>query len=206
MKCNFCQDLGYWEDTVNNQTLACPFCTVTDYSVVTTTERGCESEYWNLMEAKYYGPLFQVDPWLLVIHSGATTDNIAEFFQKTGYVKYKERKVKVSAHINWSRTNNGFVQSVPFSNVAWHVGGARFEGHHRLNFQSIGMELPGPWDKKRDKKELDLVRESVACIIKCVPSLTTVVRHSDIDSRKKDPGPGFTWDCLDGLGLDIPIE
>jgi hypothetical protein len=202
MKCNFCRDLGYWEDTVNNKTEGCPFCVATNYSAL-TTECGWHTERWNKVEAKYYGPLFQVDPWLLVIHSGATSGNVAEFFQKTGYVKYGSRKVKVSAHINWSKTINKFAQSVPFSNVAWHVGGARFQGHRRLNFQSIGMELPGPWDKKRDQYELDLVRESIVYIMEYVPTITTVVRHSDIDSRKKDPGPGFIWDCLDGLGLKI---
>jgi N-acetyl-anhydromuramyl-L-alanine amidase AmpD len=186
--CSFCNDLHYWEDTVNNQTLICPFCTVPDYTII-EDKSGWRQEYWYKME--------------VVIHSGATTDNVAEFFQKTGYVKYKDRKVKVSAHINWSKTYDKFVQSVSFTNVAWHVGGSRFNGHRRLNFQSIGMELPGPWDKKRDQQELDLVRESVVCIMECVPMITTVVRHSDIDSRKKDPGPGFTWDCLDGLGLII---
>jgi AmpD protein len=132
---------------------------------------------------------------------------VAEFFNETGKVYYeaKKRWVKVSAHISWSGKIDGFVQCVPFSHVAWHCGGSRFRGERKLNFCSIGIELPGPWEKDRDE-ELPILRETVENIMGIIPSIKVAVRHSDIDSRKKDPGPGFDWACLRDLGLELPFS
>jgi N-acetyl-anhydromuramyl-L-alanine amidase AmpD len=43
----------------------------------------------------------------------------------------------------------------------------------------------------------------VAQLVEHVPSLRYVTRHSDIDPRKTDPGPGFRWAWLDELGLEV---
>lgn len=203
--CWFCDGSGFWVSHRRKKTLFCPACRTQQaehQALARTCLQSWYPSYWEQLEARYYGPRFQEEPWLLVLHSGATSDRIAEFFHETGRVKYGDRWVKVSAHINWSRNAGGFVQSVPLSHVAWHCGGSRFRGERKLNFCSIGIELPGPWDKERSDEELGKVREVVQQLCNVLP-LTTVVRHSDIDSLKKDPGPGFRWDCLAGLGLEI---
>jgi N-acetyl-anhydromuramyl-L-alanine amidase AmpD len=152
----------------------------------------------------FHGPKFKVEPALLVIHSGSISDRVAEYF-------YEPRKegggyCRVSTHLAWSREHEGFAQCVPFNYEAYHVGGSRLNGEGGLNRKSIGIELAGPWDKKRGPDELEAVRETVTAICNMLPSLRAVVRHSDINPRKKDPGPGFAWCCLDGLELDIPFR
>lgn len=200
--CNFCDGTGHWE--YENQTLFCPIChrQEAEYQALARNPLpSWHSSAWPIqIEAKYYGPRFQVEPWLLVIHSGSMSDNVAKYFANPGDGR------KVSAHLAWDREHRGFAQCVPLSHAAWHVGGSRFRGQGKLNFCSIGIELPGPWEKARDA-ELDLLREAVEIIIQILP-ITTAVRHSDIDPRKKDPGPGFDWACLRGLTppLDLPFD
>lgn len=199
--CHFCGGGGYWE--YNNQTLFCPICqsqNAAHQALARISLPSWHSAAWPQIEAAHYGPRFQIEPWLLVIHSGSISDNVAKYFSNPADGR------KVSAHLAWSREHRGFVQCVPFTYVAWHIGGSRFRGKGRLNFCSIGIELPGPWDKIRDT-ELYLLRETVETIIQILP-ITTAVRHSDIDSRKKDPGPGFNWACLRGLThpLSLPFD
>lgn len=148
------------------------------------------------LPAKHYGPRFQAEPWLLVIHSGELGPGVAEYFAEPGDGRL------VSAHFAWSKQLYGFAQCVPLSHVAWHCGGSRYKGRGKLNFCSIGVELPGPWDKARDEIELGELRRLAQDLILAVPSLRVAVRHSDIDQQKKDPGPGFRWGCVDGLGLE----
>lgn len=159
--------------------------------------------YWDILESKYYGPRFQIEPWLLVIHSGATYPNVAEFFNQTGFIRNKGRRIKVSAHVNSSKDGD-FKQGVPLNHVAWHCGGSRFQGQGMLNFCSIGIELSGPYDRDRgDEKE-----KIIQCVTDCcnmLPSLTTIVRHSDIDKKKKDPGTGFKMNWLKFTGLNLPF-
>lgn len=197
--CWLCDGSGRWDCHASQQTLICPVCRPQEAEHQALAQQDLPTWHpslWTQLEARHYGPRFQVEPWLLVIHSGAIGDGVAEYLANPGDGR------KVSAHISWSRQYRGFVQQVPLSHVAWHCGGSRYNGQGRLNQQSIGIELPGPWDKERGDDELGLLRETVIGLLGILP-LTTVVRHSDIDNRKKDPGPGFRWDCLAGLGLEI---
>jgi len=198
--CFFCNDTGYWESEYSKQTLFCPFCKPTNaehqglaHAPLSTWGKF----YWPHILAKYRGPRFQVEPWLLVIHSGSISDAVAEYFSNP-----RDDRV-VSAHLAWSRKLGGFAQCVPFSHVAWHCGGSSYMGLRRLNFYSIGIELPGPWNKERNGNEHRDITCAVGNLLGMVPSLTTVVRHSDINSNKKDPGPGFKMECLEGLGLKL---
>jgi N-acetyl-anhydromuramyl-L-alanine amidase AmpD len=206
--CFFCGGSGYWQDDERKQTLFCPICRSEPAEM---QARSCSfidtwcSDSWPEMPAKHWGPMFQINPNLLVIHSGSKSEGVAEFFQKIGQVKYGDRMVKVSTHLAWC-ADGFFCQCVPFDRVAWHCGGSRFRGERRLNFLSIGIELPGPWDGDRSDAQLKTLRKTVRRLKEIVPSLLTVVRHSDIDARKRDPGPGFKWECLDGLGLNMPFR
>jgi N-acetyl-anhydromuramyl-L-alanine amidase AmpD len=117
----------------------------------------------------------------LVIHSGAIGAGVAEYLATC-------RNRKVSAHFSFSRSFNGFVQQVGIDNKAWHVG-------YPWNDISIGVEFPGPWDKNpRSKRELEQFSDLLADL--CGVNeyglrLRYWTKHSDIDSHKKDPGPGF---------------
>lgn len=204
-----CGSDSLWDYFGGEKSLYCPFClpSQAEHQALSKINLSTwHSAAWPQLEAKHYGPRFQTLPWLLVIHSGSRSPNVAEFFNKIGEVYYKSKKrwVKVSAHISWSGKKKCFVQCVPFSHVAWHCGGSRFRGNRRLNFCSIGIELPGPWNKPRDS-ELRLLRETVDIVTHILP-LKVAVRHSDIDPRKKDPGPGFEWSSLEGLGLELPFR
>ena len=79
-------------------------------------------------------------------------------------------------------------------------------GHRRLNFCSIGIELPGPYDKKRGSEEFGIFRHTVEALLNIMPSLKVCVRHKDIDESKKDPGDGFSWEWVKGFGLDTPFS
>jgi N-acetyl-anhydromuramyl-L-alanine amidase AmpD len=72
-----------------------------------------------------------------------------------------------------------------------------------VNQFSIGLELPGPNSKLRDETEKEKFRMALGIILMRVPSITTVVRHKDIDSHKRDPGNGFDKTWVDGFGLKI---
>jgi N-acetyl-anhydromuramyl-L-alanine amidase AmpD len=158
-------------------------------------------DVWQQMPAKYHkGPKFQAPPWLLVVHSGARHDNIAEFFARTGRVRYKGRWVKVNAHVSWGQGADSYVQSVALDTVGKHAGGARFQGHRRLNFCSIGMELPPNPDQRQKRATYAAVVE----LQRLVPSLTTAVAHRDVDRRKRDP-LGYDMEELIPTGLDLPF-
>lgn len=194
-RCGFCNSTGYWQHDL--QTLYCPFCN-TRYAEKQATSMVSlpiwHSAAWPTIEAKYYGPLFQITPWLLVIHSGEKGNNIAKYFHDP------EDRRKVSTHLAWDVESNGFAQCVPFENVAWHVGKSIFRGDPRVNFYSVGIELPADYGQN----ELRALRESVIDMLGFLP-LSTVVCHRDIDSRKRDPIHGFDYNYLDGLDLDFPF-
>ena len=204
--CPLCEGRGGWTDHIAEQTIICHLCRPTDASKALPAMRnpGFVTSRWTTLECKKYGPRFQVAPWLLVLHSGSRAPNVGEYFHDL-----PDGRV-VSAHINWTERENGFTQGVPLNTVAWHVGGSRLrlqgQVNRKLNFCSIGIELPGPWNKVRPETELDALRETVIYLLEYVPSLKFVTRHQDIDSGKRDPGPGFKWDCLADLGLvRVPI-
>jgi len=200
--CPICGGKGSWMDPCKMQTVLCYLCKPNQaehQALARISLPMWMPDYWQKMPAIYYGPLFQIDPWLLVIHSGQTSDGVAEYLSSISDGR------RVSAHISWSRSKKDFVQQVPIRNVAWHCGGSRYLGQRKLNFCSIGIELPGPWDKGRDEKEHRMLAETIACLCACVPTLTTMVGHADIDANKKDPGPGLNWHYFDDLGLKMPF-
>jgi hypothetical protein len=64
------------------------------------------------LPAKYHGRKFKKIPWLVVIHSGSFSDNVAE------YLHAPPDGRKVSTHFSWSRKGY-FVQQVDLDTVAW---------------------------------------------------------------------------------------
>ncbi len=199
LPCYLCNDKGRYENELAQQTLICPLCHPIEaeqqaLSIVNLPSWG---PYWTTMKAAKYGPLFQVLPNLIVLHSGSKTDCVAEYFARKNIAR------SVSAHFAWSRHYGTLVQCVPLNKVAWHAGGSKYKGKGGVNWHSIGVELPGPWDKLRGHDEVGILRETIIHLMELVPSVTHITRHSDINPNKKDPGPGFDWSMLDGLDLVI---
>ncbi len=196
--CYLCGGKGRYENPLAQQTLICPLChpIEADQQALSIVNLPSWGAYWTQMAAAKYGPLFQVKPDLIVLHSGSRADCVAEYFAR------KNIKRQVSAHFAWSRHYATLCQCVPLNKVAWHAGGSKFQGKGGVNWRSIGIELPGPWDKKRDEREIGILRGTIIHIMELVPSVKLITRHSDINPNKKDPGPGFNWKMLDGLGLN----
>lgn len=205
MQCHYCEDTLIEDDASTQQTRPCPFCHPAKSLMPPLPDW---DDFWPKLECKYKGPSFRAAPWLLVLHSGGRTPNVAEFFNTTGAIARRDKPpLTVSAHINWSVTHDGFAQGVGLNRVAWHCGGAKYEGREKLNFCSIGIELPGPANRKvRPKKEIKALEETLDMLLQLVPSLKVAVRHSDIDPKKTDPGPGFSWSLIKNFGLELPFE
>lgn len=209
-KCFFCDGSGYFENTLLEKSEICPVCKPTERELAARRNALIDDRLHGVpfVAAKHIGPLFQNPPTLLVIHSGQSGPGIAEYFinpvEKLPDGSFQERIV--SAHLAYSATRNEFVQCVPLNRVAWHVGGSRYLGNRRLNFCSIGVELPGPYDAHRGIIELGKFRYLVESLLRRMPTLKTAVRHCDIDAKKKDPGDGFEWSWLSGFGLDLPFS
>ena len=110
----------------------------------------------------------------LVIHSGATAPGVAEWLARNKY----------SCHLSWSSTHGELVQQVPLDLRAQHAGSAN---------DWWGVEMPGPWDKDpRSVSELvEFARAVVALQVAANGNLSGWCRHSDLNPKKKDPGPGF---------------
>lgn len=174
------------------QSVTCPLCRSSKSGPVVWSAR------WPQLPQRWHGPLFECRPYLLVIHSGVTSAAVAEYLRDP-----PDGRV-VSAHLAWSASVGGFVQGVALNVVAWHVGGSRAiiggRVNRRLNFGSVGLELPGPWDMDRTAYA-GVTREAVIHLMEAIPSLRYVAAHRDIDGRKRDPGPGWDWSTLDKLGL-----
>lgn len=201
--CWLCGGHGGWEDHEAKQTIICPICNpqkAEHQSLARVDASSWCPQFWTEMKAAHIGPRFQTLPWLLVIHSGSISPGVAEYIHDPGDNR------TVSAHLSWSILHNNLVQQVPFTHVAWHVkNNCKYNNNTRLNYCSIAIELPGPWDKKRDDREHDILRASVVYLLELMPSLKHCVGHQDIDpGRKKDPGPHFKWSVLKDLGLIGP--
>ena len=198
--CILCNGEGYWE--ADDKTELCPICKPQEREIyarqnVNMPERNM---FWDFIPAKCSSPLFASLPWLIVVHSGESGEGVAEYFNNP-----TDGRV-VSAHIAWSKKKKRFAQCVPLNRVAWHCGGSVFEGKKHLNFCSIGVELPGPWDKKRTALEKELFRNSLGLLLEIIPSLRVITTHRLIDARKRDPGLGFDRSWLAGFyKLDVRV-
>lgn len=175
--------------------------------------------YWAEAGKPFKGP-----PTLLVVHSGSVAPWVAEYMTnplgvqgQPGAVKVGNRWLRqVAAHFCWysgreSKVRrglvlppykDGFVQQVSLRRQAWHAGGSRCRGRGAVNSRSIGVELPGPASGPRNPRQRSRFRRLVSDLQAALPSLRHWTRHSDVDRGKRDPGPGFTAEWMDGLGME----
>ena len=145
--------------------------------------------------------MFEKAPTLVVVHSGSRSPRVAEYIHRMPDGR------KVSTHFSWHGGKGLFVQQVPLTRQAWHVGGSRFlDDPRRPNIYSYGIELPGPWRGERDDRQRRFLRallRQLRCFCGPSPFLTG---HEMIDPRKRDPGPGVTASWFQGLGYRVVWE
>ena len=149
---------------------------------------------------------------LLVIHSISLPpgqyggDSIEKLFTNTlpadGHPYFQKiHQLEVSAHV-LIRRDGSVTQFVPFDKRAWHAGDSCYQGQHRCNDFSIGIELEGTDSDAFEPAQYDTLSDLVKTLCDRYPSLTTqrIAGHSDIaPGRKTDPGSGFDWEKLSAL-------
>jgi AmpD protein len=110
-------------------------------------------------------------------------------------------QLKVSAHVLIKRDGEA-IQYVPFDQRAWHAGQSVYEGRHRCNDFSIGIELEGTEHTPYTDQQYCCLAEVADALLKQYPTLSKahIVGHNDIaPGRKTDPGTSFDWPRLFNL-------
>lgn len=118
----------------------------------------------------------------IVFHSGDKAAAVAE----------AALKMDVSYHAAHHAGLGKIVQLVDLDRRAWHAG--------TVGNDWIGVAVAGPDEQNpRPDSQRDDVRHVVELIKAAVPSVEFWCRHSDIEAKKTDPGPGFLDSWMDGL-------
>jgi AmpD protein len=109
--------------------------------------------------------------------------------------------LKVSSHLLIRRSGD-VVQYVPLPRRAWHAGKSSYQGRHRCNDFSVGIELEGTDDQAYTQAQYRRLATVIRVLRRGVPSLAKapIVGHSDVaPGRKTDPGSAFDWGRLRAL-------
>ncbi|NDV90166.1 1,6-anhydro-N-acetylmuramyl-L-alanine amidase AmpD [Alteromonas sp. 345S023] len=120
--------------------------------------------------------------------TGKLDPNAHPFYQHIAHIR-------VSAHCVIYRSGE-VEQFVPFNQRAWHAGVSTFQGRHRCNDFSIGIELEGTDDLAYTQEQYQALTDVTRFIRQRYPriSLGRIVGHNDIaPGRKSDPGVAFDW-------------
>jgi hypothetical protein len=152
-------------------------------------------------------------PCLLVVHCGDKRAALAEYMVDPTDREGAPSAVlchdglwrrQVATHAAWHAGLGRLVQCLPLTLEGWGTGSATWANPDTgmaLPAQRIAwhVELPGPPDQERGQDQLtDLQAFAVELATR---GCTHWVRHSLIDQRKEDPGPGLPDDWADGTGL-----
>lgn len=146
---------------------------------------------------------------LIVIHSISLppgqydNDSIENFFQnkldKDDHPYFEQiHQMQVSSHILIKRSGE-VVQFVPFTERAWHAGESCYDGQHRCNDFSIGIELEGTDSDSFEDAQYRQLASLITALRTVYPAIgDRITGHSDIaPGRKTDPGTGFDWQRLE---------
>lgn len=213
MSCATCHGEGGWVDPVAALDIVCPSCRREEADKLALARNlelpGWVPSRWFMQAARYRGPLFQIKPWLLIIHNGAFKADVAHYFEQCGDNR------QVSSHIAWGEFWQGcsalgmydrspeFRQCVQLNRVAWHAGGGGFRGYRHLNFCAIGIEGPGPQGSGWKPSVLEAFRSTLGALLELVPSIQVITGHRFVDENRQDPGPDFDVSILDGFGREV---
>ena len=107
----------------------------------------------------------------IVLHEtatpGATAENEFNFFNTT------DRDASAHGFVDW----NGYIQTVPYTEVAWHAG-------YTANRKYIGIEMCHAENKADFKKVWDNTVEIVVDLInKCGFSISELTTHNEVSHR-----------------------
>jgi AmpD protein len=101
-------------------------------------------------------------------------------------------ELKVSAHF-FIRRDGRIIQFVSCLNRAWHTGESCWQGRHRCNDFSLGIELEGSDSIPFTDAQYAALKNLTVVARKTYP-IRGIAGHSDIaPKRKTDPGPCFDW-------------
>jgi len=108
------------------------------------------------------------------------------------------RGLEVSAHF-FVRRSGKVKQFVSCDRRAWHAGASRWRGREGCNDFSIGIELEGLEGDRFEPAQYHALARLLHALSHRYP-LRDVAGHEHVaPGRKRDPGPGFDWQCLRGL-------
>lgn len=108
------------------------------------------------------------------------------------------RGLQVSAHYFIRRTGEP-VQFVADEHRAWHAGASAWMGRPNCNDYSIGIELEGLEGETFEPAQYHTLAALCHTLASRHP-IEHVVGHEHVaPGRKRDPGPGFDWACLQRL-------
>jgi N-acetyl-anhydromuramoyl-L-alanine amidase len=150
-----------------------------------------------------------IQPSLIVVHSislppGEYGGTEVERFFTVGLDEaahpYFEtiRGLRVSAHYFVRRTGE-VVQFVDEAHRAWHAGVSSWRGRPQCNDYSIGIELEGLEGDTFEAAQYQALAGLCLALATRHP-IEHVAGHEHIaPGRKRDPGPGFDWACLQQL-------
>jgi len=124
-----------------------------------------------------HGRKFRKPPDLLVIHSGATGDDVAGYLHSPGDGR------QVSAHVASRSADGAFVQMVALTEEAWHAARSICQGRGGVNARSIGVELPC----HRGDLLVSQTQDLFGVLVQVVPSLRWWTCHRWIRRGKRDP-------------------
>ena len=100
--------------------------------------------------------------------------------------------LKVSAHF-FIRRDGHLIQFVSCARRAWHAGASCWQGAHRCNDYSLGIELEGSDCTPFTDAQYAVLRQ-LTLTLRARYALRGIAGHSDIaPHRKTDPGPYFDW-------------
>jgi AmpD protein len=101
-------------------------------------------------------------------------------------------ELKVSVHF-FVRRDGRVIQFVPCLKRAWHAGESCWQGKHRCNDFSIGIELEGS-DSVPFTMEQYIALNLLTMSLREAYPIRGIAGHSDIaPQRKTDPGVCFDW-------------
>ncbi len=108
------------------------------------------------------------------------------------------RGMEVSAHFVIRRTGE-LIQFVSVQDRAWHAGRSSWRGQDNCNDYSVGIELEGLEDDEFEVVQYQALSMLVDALSQQWP-IDQIAGHEHVaPGRKRDPGQGFDWPCLQAL-------
>jgi len=153
-------------------------------------------------------PTFPDPPTLLVVHCQPMRRDIAPYLadpvdrpDQPNTVRCSDGvfRRRLAAHGAWSEADEDFIQCLSLHLQGLQTWDSRWKGR-MVREMALHVELPGPPEQEsRPAVEIDALRRFATACKGRAPALTHWLRHSDINPKHKDPGPGLPDDWAAGI-------